>query len=170
MENDIPDILQELSESNTLLYINSNKYNYKTYFIPSIEGIYSIILKTKIDIIDCSYMFYKCDNVTSVDLSSLGSDRVNKMQYMFYECTNLKTVDFSSFKAENVTNVEFMFYGCKNLKNIDLSYFNVENIKKVALMFDGCQSLRKIKMPEKLFLKMTDKDRSSLQMATRQLI
>jgi surface protein len=63
-----------------------------------------------------------------------------------------------------------MFYGCKSLLNIDLSSFNVKNIKKTTLMFDGCQCLRKVKIPEELFLKMSENDRSSLKSATRQLI
>ena len=169
MENDISDILQELNQSNTILYINGKKHEYQTYFNPSKEGNYNIILKTKIDIIDCSFMFYKCDYLTSIDLSSFDSERVSKMQYMFYECTNLKNIDFTSFKTENVTNMEFLLYGCKNIRDIDLSSFNVDNTKKTNLMFDGCQNLRKIKIPHNLYLKMEEKDRNSLKDITIQL-
>ena len=170
MENDISDILQELNQSNTFLYINRKKHEYQTYFIPLKEGNYNIILKTTIDIIDCSFMFYKCDYLTSIDLSSIGSKRVSKMHYMFYECTNLKNIDFTHFNTENVTNMEFLLYGCKSIRDIDLSSFNIENTKKTNLMFDGCQNLRKIKIPHNLYLKMAEKDRNSLKGVTLQLI
>lgn len=172
MEKDNLDILQELNESNTILSINGKLYEYKPYFIPSKEGNYNIILKTKIDPIDCSYMFYKCQNITNIDLSSFSSERLSKMQYMFYECTNLMNVDFSYFNTVNVNNMEFMFYGCKNLRNLDLSSFKIMNTKKVNLMFDGCQSLKKLKIPEELYLKMSENDKESLKRtgATRQLV
>ena len=46
---------EDLIESNTEIYINDNKYNYKKYFIPEKEGKYSIKLKFKINIIFRKY-------------------------------------------------------------------------------------------------------------------
>ena len=52
--------LKELNESNTELYINNKKVEYKKYFRPENKGIYEIILKFDISIKDCSYMFFNC--------------------------------------------------------------------------------------------------------------
>ena len=48
------DNLKELNKDNTELYINGNKKEYKKYFIPEKEGIYTILLKFNISITDCS--------------------------------------------------------------------------------------------------------------------
>ena len=37
---------------------------------------------------------------------------------MFYECNNLNYLDLSSFDTKNVTNMSDMFYWCCNLNNL----------------------------------------------------
>ena len=83
------DFLKELNESNTELYINNKIFKYKKYFIPEKEGVYDITLKFKSLITDCSFMFYKCNNITNIDLSSFNSQNVTKMLSMFEDCSNL---------------------------------------------------------------------------------
>ncbi len=69
------DFLKELNESNVELYINNKKYKYEKYFIPDKEGLYNIILKFHILINDCSFMFYKCSNITNINLSSFNTQK-----------------------------------------------------------------------------------------------
>ena len=62
----IHDNLKQLNSSNTELFINKIKYEYKKYFIPEKNGEYSIKLKFKINLTDSSFMFAGCDNIKSI--------------------------------------------------------------------------------------------------------
>ena len=135
------DLLKEINESNTQLFINDKKYKYKKFFIPEKEGIYLIKLKLNISITDCSGMFYNCTNLEYIDLSCFDSKKVNNMTSMFFGCSNLVNIDFSSFNTENVTNMDWMFSDCKNLKNVDLSSFNTKNVINMDGLFYGCNNL-----------------------------
>ena len=48
----------ELNSSNTEIYINYVKYEFKKYFIPIKEGVYSIKLKINSDIKTCESLFW----------------------------------------------------------------------------------------------------------------
>ena len=50
--------LKELNESNTELFINKKKYDYKSYFTPKKEGLYEIKLNIKILMKNCSCLFH----------------------------------------------------------------------------------------------------------------
>ena len=138
------DLLKELNESNVKLYINNKEEKYKKYFIPKVEGIYLITLKLNILMTDCSFMFYKCENITGIDLSLFNSKNVTNMQYMFNNCTNLLNVNLSSLNTENVTNMYAMFNNCYNLTSINLSSFNTKNVTNMRSMFNSCYSLTDI--------------------------
>ena len=103
------DFLKELNESNVELYINNKKNKYQKFFIPKKEGIYEILLKFKILIKDCSYMFACCDKITNIDLSGFNSKNVTNMYSMFAVCPNLVDINLSGFNTENVTNMIAMF-------------------------------------------------------------
>ena len=138
------DLLKELNESNVELYINDKKYKYEKYFTPEKEGLYNILLKFNINIKDCSFMFYDCNNIINIDLSSFNTTMTTNMVSMFDGCLNLENINFSSFNTENVTNMLGMFGQCGNLMNIDLSSFNTENVNNMAGMFGQCSKLKNI--------------------------
>ena len=138
------DFIKELNESNTELYINNKKYKYEKYFIPEKEGDYNILLKFNFFLSDCSFMFYDCNHLTNIDLSSFNTKNVTDMSYMFGGCSNLMKIDLSSLNTKNVTNMMGMFCGCSNLSNIDLSSFNTQNVTNMLIMFFGCSSLTSI--------------------------
>ena len=135
------DFLKELNDANTELYINDKKFKYEKYFIPEKEGDYNILLKFKINMNDCSFMFYKCSNITKIDLSSFDTQNVTDMRKMFFGCNNLKEIDLSTFNTQSVTNMFGMFGKCKNLNNINLSLFSTENVTDMSYMFDGASNL-----------------------------
>ena len=143
-ENHYHDFLKELNESNTELFINNKKYKFQKYFKPDKEGVYSITIKLKNNITDCSCMFCDCTHLKNIDLSSLNTKNVIDMKNMFYGCSNLSNIDLSSFNTENVTNMHCMFYQCRNLTSIDLSYFNTKNVIDMRSMFFGCLNLKNI--------------------------
>ena len=138
------DFLKELNESNVDLYINKKKYKFQKYFKPDKEGIYSILLKLKNSITDCSCMFYCCDNLVDIDLSCFNTKNVIDMKNMFYCCFELSSIDLSSFNTENVTNMNYMFYGCYKLTSIDLSYFNTKKTSTLKGMFSCCNNLTEL--------------------------
>ena len=51
------------------------------------------------NVTNMSYMFYKCSNLTNLDLSNFNSQKVNNMYAMFYSCSNLIYLDLSNFNT-----------------------------------------------------------------------
>ena len=110
--------LKELNESNTELYINNKKVEYKKYFKPENEGIYEIILKFNISIKDYSFMFYGCINIKNIDFISFNTTNVNSMNSMFSGRLPLKSLpDISNWNTTNVNDMSRMFAGCSSLHN-----------------------------------------------------
>ncbi len=138
--------LKELNESNTELYINEKKYDYKTYFTPEKEGIYEIQLNIKILMKNCCYLFFGLKNLQSLDLTSFNTQNVTNMKGMFYKCCNLQSLDLSSFNTQNVTNMRCMFYECQKLQNLDLSSFNTQKVTDMTQMFNECNKLQSLNL------------------------
>ena len=169
-ENHFHDNLKELNNTNVDLYIDDTKYDFKKYFTPDKEGEYSIKLKFKNNIKDCSFMFAGCDNITKIDFTTFITKDVIDMKYMFSGCVQLKYLDLSSFNTKNVKNMSGMFgefnnsffnidkfnnidinnipkdfsrniNGCVNLININISSFDTSNVTNMMFMFGGCLNL-----------------------------
>ena len=148
------DIFQELNEFNAELYINGIKHKYKKYFRPGKEGIYYILIKLKIQIKDCTFMFSDSHNLIKIDLSSFDTKNVIKMGGMFCGCNKLQQLDLSSFDTKNVTHMEGMFARCNNLKNINFSSFDIKNNTDTNFMFYNCNNLEKITINENAYNKL----------------
>ena len=98
------DFLKELNELNVELYINNEKHKFEKYFKFDKKGEYDILLKFKILLKECSFMFYGCSKLTNIDLSSFNTENVTNMSYVFYGCSNLTNIDLSSFNIEKLIN------------------------------------------------------------------
>ena len=160
LTNNQDEILNVLNDSNTVLFINDIKYDYKKFFIPDKKGIFNVRLRIKIDLEDCSFMFNECQNIIEINFPSFCTEKVSRMNNMFYNCINLTKVDMSSFNTIKLTNMEYMFGGCKCLENINLSSFDTENVTKVKWMFDGCEKLRKIIIKRESYDKLKEGDKT----------
>jgi surface protein len=136
-----------INDYHPTIYINEikkdeNETNY--YFKPTEEKLYTIrIIFTQL-ITDCSYMFYNCDKIISIDLSSFNSSKVNNMRYMFHGCTNLRYINFTNIITKNVYNMERIFYSCYKLNYLDLSNFDTRNVIYTDFMFYNAKNLEKI--------------------------
>ena len=75
---------------------------------------------------------------------------ITNMKYMFYACNNLTSIDLSNFDTSNVTNMGMMFFGCDNLTTIK-GVFDMKSCTNYAGMFATCTKLTnaKIKNPPK---------------------
>ena len=136
-------LLSEMNEKNTELFIEGKKYKFNKFFIPQKEGTYSIKIKFNFFIKDCSYMFYNCYNLINVDLSSFNTKNVSNMEGMF-SCNELKSIDLSLINTENVTNMSSLFNFCVNLENCNLSNLNTKKVINMKNMFHKCNKLQKI--------------------------
>ena len=130
------DNLKELNETNTKLFINKKEYKYSKYFIPYQEGIYEIKLIIYIKMKNCSFMFYNCVNIISINITNFDTSDVTDMNKMFFNCTNLITLsDISKWNTSNVINMSWMFYGCSKLSALpDISNWNTNNINDITFV------------------------------------
>lgn len=113
------------------------------------------------NVTDMFKMFYRCSNLTSLDVSRFNTSNVTGMDAMFYGCSSLTSLDVSKFITSNVTGMSFMFYGCSGLTNIDLESFKTSNVTDMASMFSGCTNINTIYAGEEW---NTDKVTSSSMM------
>ena len=144
IHQELPDI--EYNEENLI------KETKKTYysFTPKVSDYYTIKIKFDTNPIDdCSFMFYNCDKIISIDFSSFDSSMINNMKYMFFGCTKLRYINFNNIKTKNVIDMEKMFYNCSQLNYLDLSNFNTKNVIYMDFMFYNTKNLERIIFSEK---------------------
>ena len=100
------------------------------------------------NIINISYIFYKCDSLVSITDNAEKDENfylsnvpiyITNMNCIFFGCTSLNAIpDISKWNTSKVTNMSYMFYECKSLKTIpDISEWNTSKVKNMRLMFNG---------------------------------
>lgn len=88
------------------------------------------------------WMFWNCDSLISLDVSSFKTDKVTDMSNMFFGCSNMKSLTLSvNFNTSNVTNMADMFNGCSSLTNLDVSKFDTSKVTDMTQMFNSCNAL-----------------------------
>ena len=65
-------------------------------------------------------MFYNCNNLKELNLSSFNTKNVKDMSQMFWDCHSLINLDFSSFDINNDTDINYIIFYCHNLKYIKI--------------------------------------------------
>ena len=117
-------------------------YWFEGFFsLETIEGIEN--LNTE-EVTNMSCMFYDCQSLTSLDLSSFNTAKVTNMDGMFNSCSSLTSLDLSSFNTAKVENMSYMFNGCQSLTSLDLSSFNTAKVTDMSNMFNDCSALTTI--------------------------
>ena len=91
-------------------------------------------------------MFYKCINITEIDLSHFDTSEVTEMLAMFYHCDHLTSINLSNLNTKNVNNMGAMFDYCYSLTFLDLSAFDTSNVTNMGYMFCDCQSLTSLNL------------------------
>lgn len=138
--------LEELSDSNTTVYISDEKYKFIKCFRPKNEGIFIIKIKLAIKLKNCSYMFHNCSNISNLDLSYFDSSFIEKADFMFSQCINLRNINLINFNTRNIESMKAMFYDCNKLQYINLKSFDTINVKNMSFMFGNCNQLPDINL------------------------
>ena len=92
----------------------------------------------------CKKWFSDCSNLTDiVGIEYLNTEDVTDMSYMFYNCQNLNSLDLTSFNTAKVGNMSNMFYNCSALTTIYVSdEFVTEQVGDGSNMFSYCTNLK----------------------------
>ena len=91
-------------------------------------------------------MFYRCSNLTSLDLPRWDTSKVTNMSNMFYSCSNLTSLDLSGWDTSKVTYMSNMFTNCNALISLDVSGWDTSKVTNMSNMFYRCNSLKTIRM------------------------
>jgi surface protein len=112
------------------------------YEMGNLQTITGLSYMNTSELIYMGYMFYSCNKLTSLDLSSFYTPNVTKMGSLFYGCSGLTSLDLSCFNTSKVTDMTYMFNGCSNLQTIYASNgWSTEAVSISFSMFFGCTSL-----------------------------
>ena len=87
-------------------------------------------------------MFAYCSSLTSINLSNIDTSKVESMSSIFAYCSNLTFLNLSNFKTSNVNNMNRLFFECPLLNSLDLSNFNFSKVKNMNNMFENCNNLK----------------------------
>ena len=82
--------------------------------------------------------------VSITGMEYLNTSEVANMAKMFFNCNSLTRLDLSSFNTDKVTSMDCMFYSCTGLTSVDLSSFTNTRVTETCNMFDGCSALTTI--------------------------
>jgi len=93
---------------------------------------------------DMKWMFYGCNQLRELDVSSFDTSEVTIMQAMFRGCHNLTELDVSNFETSRVKNFAQMFTSCFRIEYLDLSNFDTSRAENMSSMFCACSVLRSV--------------------------
>ena len=96
------------------------------------------------EVTDMVSMFWNCQRLKTLDLSSFNTSKVESMGSMFNSCYQLTSLDLSNFDTRNVEFMSYMFYGLYILEELDLSSFNTSKVTDMYCMFSGNSELTTI--------------------------
>lgn len=91
-------------------------------------------------------MFNRCQQLTSLDVSSFDTRNVKYMSSMFAGCSGLTSLDISNFKTDHLESTNYMFNTCSGLKTLTMKTFKALKAKNTEGMFSRCQSLNYLYM------------------------
>ena len=93
-------------------------------------------------------MFYRCNALSSLDVTNFNTANVTNMSSMFKSCSSSSSLDLTSFNTANVTDMSSMFKYC-DISSLDLTSFNTANVTDMNSMFEHCRLLKSIFVSDK---------------------
>ena len=78
-----------------------------------------------------------------LEIKLIGINNVIDVSFMFCRCESLTSLpDISKWNTNNVTNMSWMFSWCKSLESLpDISKWNTNNVTDMSSLIEGCESL-----------------------------
>ena len=126
--------------------VNGKYYELNTffYFEKIDKGIFRVELEGISKIKNLSQMFYKCEELISLDITKWDTSKIINMSFLFSNCSSLKSLpDISKWNINNVVDMSYIFENCSSLKSIpDISKWNTSNISNMSSIFANCSSLK----------------------------
>lgn len=100
------------------------------------------------------------NSILSVDISSWDTSSLIDTSYMFADCKNITDIKLSADFGEKIENTQGMFENCASLKKLDLPEPNkfLLGCSNCADMFNGCSLLESVNLSN---LKVTDETTSA---------
>ena len=108
-------------------------YGYKN--LKTINGLENLNTSNTVDM---KYMFYKCDSLERINISSFDTKNVKSISNMFGFCYKLRKADLSSLDTSNVTDISNLFYYCTSLEEVNLSDMDLSKVVVAPVIFMGC--------------------------------
>jgi surface protein len=109
-------------------------------------------------------LFCNCKNLRIVKFSkNFNTENVTDMSFMFFGCENLEELDLSTFNLQNVEQMTAMFYNCVKMEKLSLPVSNVKKDVCMRSILYNCKKEIKIINPyilkkgRNLREKLTDK-------------
>lgn len=131
----------ELTSMKNMFFGGFDSETYNTYYLNYMTEIEGLENLNTSEVTDMKEMFYSCQELTSLDLSTFDTHKVTNMEGMFENCTRLKMLDITSFDVSNVTSFMLMFSQCTHLKTICCFGDWSSSTAQSGYMFYGCYAL-----------------------------
>ena len=87
-------------------------------------------------------MFSTCNSLTNLDVNGWNTSNIEKMQSMFVNCYSLSSLDVSLWDTSKATDMSFMFFECSGLKELNLADWDTSNVTDMSYMFYNCSGLQ----------------------------
>lgn len=130
---DMSEAIDSITTTYSPKYISFREYK-GTDLIPELAGLDTSKITTM------AQMFYYCDALASLNVSTFNTENVNNMRYMFYACNHIINLDLSNFNTNRVTDMSYMFANCERLLSLDIRNFNFSNVTSYTGMFNSVPS------------------------------
>lgn len=92
--------------------------------------------------ISANHMFTNTHKVTSIDLSSWSSNKLEDVKSMFENSSSLEYINFSNFDTSNIKDCSRMFFECTKLSTIYVGdNWKLDSSVESVNMFSGCDKL-----------------------------
>ena len=121
--------------------INGQIKNTKEYQYYFDQTVNTVELKWDENINKCGYMFWKCSDITEIDLSNFKTSQVTQMNAMFAYCSSLTSINLSNLNTLKVLSMNWMFAYCSSLTSLDISNYQTSKVLIMNSMFAGCSLL-----------------------------
>lgn len=102
-----------------------------------------------------AYLFYGCNNITSIDLSNHTFGTITNIYYFCFNCNSLTELKLPSFETSGMTAFQSVFSSCHNLTELDLSKCDLSEVTNTYNAFYTCRSLKKLNISTMDLTKLT---------------